>query len=174
MPIKIFIKIADKSVKQFMRPSNFNFWLIVAGVVIIISLAFVRFLKWNASNPNIGMVRVNGHEITVELAETAYQKSIGLSGRDSLDEDKGMLFIFPNNSRNAFWMKDMDFNLDIIWIKDNSVVAMEKNVPYKNSDGKQNLRLYTPQENANYVLELNAGSSDKLGIEVGTNVEITL
>src|SRR3989338_4766663 len=64
---------------------------------------------------------MNGQSVIVELAQTPEARKQGLSGRQNLCETCGMLFIFPENNRYTFWMKEMNFPLDIIWLKDGVV-----------------------------------------------------
>jgi len=93
--------------------------------------------------------------LTVELAETQAQRIQGLSGRDSMPSDYGMLFIFNNESRWGFWMKDMKFPLDIVWFSsDRRVVFIEQNLL---PCSPENCPLFTPPVDALYVLEVNAG-----------------
>jgi uncharacterized protein len=106
----------------------------------------------------------NNQKIFLEIADTPEKRARGLSNKDSLPEDHGMLFIFPRRSRPAFWMKDMLFPIDIIWIKDDSIIAIDKNVPAPVSD---TLDHYLPPEKIDYVLEINANLSDKYNLKVG-------
>ncbi len=93
--------------------------------------------------------------LTVELAETQAQWSQGLSGRDSMSSDHGMLFIFNHESKWGFWMKDMKFPLDIIWFSsDRKVVYIKQNLLPCSPD---NCPVFTPPVDALYVLEVNAG-----------------
>ena len=80
----------------------------------------------------------------------------------------GMLFIFDNYLQPSFWMKDMHFPLDIIWIKDNTIVKIDKNVPLENN---QNLTKYKPQQPINKVLEVNAGYTRRYDIKVGNKIK---
>lgn len=88
----------------------------------------------------------------------------GLGQRDNLCEFCGMLFEFPVAKRHSFWMKDMKFPLDIIWINNKQIVYVEKNVS-PNFKG-----VMSPIEDSNEVLEINAGSCEKYGIKVGDTV----
>jgi len=93
--------------------------------------------------------------LTVELAETQAQWSQGLSGRDSMSSNHGMLFIFNHESKWGFWMKDMKFPLDIIWFSsDRKVVYIKQNLLPCSPD---NCPVFTPPVDALYVLEVNAG-----------------
>jgi uncharacterized membrane protein (UPF0127 family) len=112
---------------------------------------------------------VNGKTIQVEIADTPDTRSQGLSLRDSLPKDHGMLFVFDEEGNYAFWMKNMEFNLDIIWINSTgTIVHIEKNL-------KPCLEIcpsYGSEKPAQYVLEMNAGVSDELGIREGTTINI--
>ncbi|MCL4436545.1 MAG: DUF192 domain-containing protein [Thaumarchaeota archaeon] len=114
-------------------------------------------------------VDVNGKKIQVEIADTQDKRSLGLSLRDSLPKDHGMLFIFDDEGIYSFWMKNMEFNLDIIWINSaGTVVHVEKNL-------KPCLEIcpsYESEKPARYVLEVNSGVSDELGIREGATVKI--
>ena len=110
----------------------------------------------------------------VTVAKTASEKSKGLSGREDLAENHGMIFIFTPKTYPAFWMKDMNFALDIIWISDDTIVHIDENVPPPGKDQKDNeLPLYRPPEAVNYVLEVNAGFSQNNGIKVGDKIDLT-
>ncbi len=114
-------------------------------------------------------VDVNGKKIQVEIADTPDKRSLGLSLRDSMPRDRGMLFVFDEEGVYAFWMKNMEFNLDIIWINSTgTVVHVEK-------DLKPCLEIcpsYESVKPALYVLEVNSGVSDELGIVEGTSIKV--
>ena len=109
-------------------------------------------------------VTIGANTFAVEVEKTPAAREQGLSGRSSLQADHGMLFLFDTPDRYAFWMKDMYFPLDIIWILDGKVVYLEKNVP-ANFSG-----IIDPPTDANQVLEINAGNADKTGINEGDKV----
>src|SRR2546423_625848 len=74
-------------------------------------------------------IAINDHVINVEVVDTEVAREKGLGGRDFLAKDTGMLFVFPKNDTYAFWMKDMKFNIDIVWISaDGHIVDMRENV----------------------------------------------
>jgi len=87
-------------------------------------------------------------------AQTAAEQQQGLSGTKSLNHDAGMLFIFATDREQCFWMKDMNYSLDMIWASsDKKVTHIEKNLSPKTY----------PNEycaNGQYVIELNAGQAD--------------
>lgn len=112
---------------------------------------------------------INNKHWCTEVARGEEKKNLGLSGRQSLAPKNGMLFLFDPPAVPLFWMKDMSFNLDFVWILDNEVVDVTRNVPYPNSqvDG-ENLPRYTPKTKINFVLE--APQGDAADIKVGDTV----
>ena len=114
-------------------------------------------------------------KIQVEIASTAESRAKGLSGRTDLLNDSGMLFIFDSKDVSPiFWMKDTLIPLDIIWIKDRSVVKIDKNVEPANPDTPDSeLKLYYPGKPIDYVLEVKSGYSDAHGILVGSKVDLS-
>lgn len=107
----------------------------------------------------------------LELAETAEQREKGLSGRSSLDEGIGMLFIYPDEEIRAFWMKDMLIPLDIIWIGgDGTVVFISKN---NEPCGREYCPFIYPDKKARYVLEINGGETDKTNLSVGSKLVLS-
>ncbi len=111
---------------------------------------------------------INGKTITVEIADQAAEQIKGLSERKALDADSGMLFVYPDKKFRSFWMKDMNFPLDIIWLDDNTVVGLEKNLAPAGSLPSKSYESPLP---VNYILEVNAGFTDKYAIKIGDKVK---
>jgi len=85
--------------------------------------------------------------------------------KQSLDSDKGMLFIFHKEGEYSFWMKNMLIPLDIIWIdKNKKVVWVEENVQPCLKQECENIK---PDQKAKYVLELNTGIVDRINLKIG-------
>ena len=116
---------------------------------------------------------IDSATFTVEIASTALEQTRGLSFRPSLDTNSGMLFIFGGGSVQSFWMKDMNFPLDMVWISGNTVVGFAQNVPAPAS-GTQlwELPVYVSPGNTDKVLEVSAGTVAKYNISVGDAVTI--
>ena len=116
----------------------------------------------------------------VQIVTTDADMEQGLSGRPNMANDEGMLFNFGagTNGRPGFWMKDMNFNLDFIWIKNNSIVGITPNAPAPvnckssivNCDAT--LPIYYPPSPVDMVLEVNAGWAEKNEITVGDTVTL--
>lgn len=101
--------------------------------------------------------------IFVDVAEDNVARAQGLSGRKSLKDDQGMLFIFETLGIYKFWMKDMNFPIDIIWFDGNQkIVHIEKNVLPESYP-----KLFGPDEETKYVLEVVSGFSVKNDLKVG-------
>ncbi|MFA6594463.1 MAG: DUF192 domain-containing protein [Candidatus Buchananbacteria bacterium] len=108
-------------------------------------------------------------KITVELVTTEADKAKGLSDRQSLCADCGMLFVYNTPSAHNFWMKNMNFPLDIIWLKDNQIVGISENLlPATN----QPTDIYASPGPVNAVLEVNAGFVAKTGVKVGDDMRV--
>lgn len=122
--------------------------------------------------PGRAFVRFPQVQVVVELARTPEERTRGLSGHDPLGEREGMLFVFDEPGLYAFWMKEMRFALDLLWIEGGKVVHLEKRVPSPppGLTDLSRLPLYTPAQPARYVLEVNAGFADRHGIGVDTPV----
>ena len=100
--------------------------------------------------------------LELEIAEGEYETQTGLMYRQSMLDTRGMLFIFQNEIRRSFYMKNTEFSLDIIYINSNNeVVSIQKNAQPLN---QTSLPSEAP---AMYVLEVNAGLSDQWGLEAG-------
>ncbi len=98
------------------------------------------------------------------------QKMRGLMYRESLAWESGMLFIFDVAARYSFWMKNMRISLDIIWIDNGkNIVDITQNV--LPCSGPQDCESIIPVSEVKYVLEVNAGFSDKNKIRIGDKVE---
>lgn len=102
--------------------------------------------------------------ITVEVVDTLELRQEGLSGKETLPSDRGMLFIFDDSSiDNCFWMKDMNFSIDMVWMNENrEVVTVTPNVSpdtYPES--------FCPETAAKYGLEINENKASELEIVSG-------
>lgn len=108
------------------------------------------------------------HSIDIEIAETPYEWETGLMYRESLGEDKGMLFVYANEAPRSFYMKNTLIPLDLIFYdKDSSVVSFHENaVP-------GDLTPIPSGEPARFILEVNAGKVDEWNIETGDKMKFT-
>lgn len=132
-------------------------------VLVIIFLLAISFF-WIFSHYKI--IDINGRKFIAETALTAEKQAKGLGGRKNLGANRAMFFEFKRAGQYGFWMKDMNFDLDIIWILDDKIVYIAKNVSHKS------LEVIKPEIEADKVLEINSGLSDEYGFKAGNRVKI--
>ena len=117
-------------------------------------------------------IQIGGASFGVEIADTPETRAQGLSGRASLPDGYGMLFVFEHPSEHGFWMKEMLFPLDFVWMgADCAVVEVTENVPppAPGTDAGD-LQVFRPSAPVLYVLEIDAGLIAERGIRVGDAV----
>lgn len=123
-----------------------------------------RSLIWGQFYSASGEVK--SPQIKIELVNTQSSIEQGLSGRTELGAD-GMLFVFAQKHKPSFWMKEMQFELDFIWLRGGQVVDLTANVPAPSSDTPlSELPTYSPSESVDWVLELPAGSIEQWQVEL--------
>lgn len=114
----------------------------------------------------IRTVHVGEATFRAEVVRTTEAQQKGLGGRDRLCSDCAMLFVFKKPDRYGFWMKDMRFSLDMLWIRGGRVIGIDRNIP---ADSQE---IFTPEEPADLVLEIGGGRSEDIGIREGDAVRI--
>lgn len=117
---------------------------------------------YSTSLPKINLF-INKQQFLVEVAQTSKEKSLGLGGREGLNTNAGMLFIFGKPSRQYFWMKDMKFPIDIVWIDKNKKVSGF----VENAKPEDYPEAYPSPQDVSYVLEISSGAVKKQGIKIG-------
>ncbi|KKU49768.1 MAG: hypothetical protein UX71_C0006G0021 [Parcubacteria group bacterium GW2011_GWA1_47_10] len=136
-------------------------------IIFILATGFLVTLPGGNLTPeSIRYVKVAGQRIRVDLAISPEAQTKGLAGRTGLSEGEGMLFIFDVPGKHLFWMKEMNFPIDIIWITENmQVVHVEKNAAPESYP-----ETFGPDAYIKYVLEVPAGYSDKNNLKVGDRI----
>lgn len=113
-------------------------------------------------------IEIASTTIEVQIAQTDSARQKGLSGRRSLDPNTGMLFIFENPDFYGFWMKDMLFAIDIIWLdEDMRIVHIESSV-----DPTTYPQTFISKVPAKYVLEVLAGFAIQKGLKIGDEAKL--
>ena len=120
-----------------------------------------------ASRHPTAEVTIGIHRIQVEVANTPERMARGLSGRSQLAEGRGMIFPYARVERHGFWMFDMRFDIDIVWIRADRIVDVTLRARH---DPPGELPVYRPNEPADLVLEVPAGTSQRLGWRIGDRV----
>ena len=132
---------------------------VIFGAVIAV-LAIIFLLR---GSDKVATVAIGNTKIQVEIADDLSEQIQGLSGRDLLCGNCGMLFVYKKPELRIFWMKDMSFPLDIIFIRDEKVTEIFESVPFPQSG--QEIPVVASTEAADAVLEVNAGFVRKHGID---------
>ncbi len=149
-------------------------------IVIIITLVLIFFVVKNPlEKPEIASttpkntiyhLSIGSDIFEVEIADTPQKREVGLSEKESMNQNQGMLFVFEKSYLPLFWMKNMKFPLDFIWIKDNRIVQISENIPVL-TDGIAST--IAPTTKIDSVLEINAGMTKKYNIAIGDKISIT-
>ena len=144
--------------------------VVVVSVLVILVLIMNYFYADEEITRTIE-TRLVGQELILEVADTSYSQSIGLSGRENLGENEGMLFTYDYEVEGlTFWMKNTLIPLDILFLsKDGEILHIVENVPICEEDP---CPTYTYEGSAQYVLELNAGWTEKHDAKEGDVLEV--
>jgi len=167
------------------KKSVTRYLVTLAGIVI---LAVGYFVSTIINTPSVGLnqdiessikpttysILLGNQKLAVEIMRTLEEQNQGLSGRESLPEDRGMLFVYTKPGIQHFWMKDMLFPIDIIWINEGKIVAITNDIPIPDQDTPiSQLPTYASPQPVSAVLEVNAGYTKKHNIAIGDAVELT-
>jgi uncharacterized membrane protein (UPF0127 family) len=139
---------------------------VMAAVLVFAAILRIQ-QAWSLHKVVLTQVSVGGTAFTAEVADSEAKRELGLGKRDSMPADRGMYFTFPAANYWVFWMKDMRFPIDIVWIYDGKVVDVTANAPVPKGVP---LETFSPAAPADAVLELNAGTAAKKGISPGEDV----
>lgn len=138
---------------------------------LIVALCIVFFLKQQANAPagqDFVTAKLGDREFALKIANTPKTRERGLSHVPKIGENEGMLFEFEQPSEACFWMKDMKFNLDILWFDANQTLI------YQKLDAKPESypESFCSPINAKFVLEINAGSAKRLDVKLGDKLKL--
>lgn len=150
---------------------------VVVVVLVVLAGSFVYLmttLKTKAveTEPTMlptAMIRVGDRQMIVELAQDPLSRQRGLSYRESLPEDRGMLFVFGTPETQRFWMYQMHFPLDMVFINGDTVVDIAADVPEPSGGIPATV---TSKAKADKVLEINAGKATEWGLKVGDKMAL--
>ena len=132
-------------------------------LIVLIAAVVVAVAVWV---PKSTLIRAPKNTFHVAIADTDELQQKGLSGHDPLGEDGGMLFVFDRPAAYGFWMKDMNFPIDIVWLNaDKKVLTVDAAV-----DPSTYPSIYYPPSPAKYVLEVGANQASAAGIHSDTQL----
>lgn len=143
---------------------------LVVGLLLVIAGSWLIIFSLSRSDTNQPTITIDHQTINVDVADEPQEITVGLGGRDSLEQDRGMLFIMPQPIVASFWMKDMKFPIDFVWIDEGKhILAITPSI------GVDSYPItFSPPSAVKYVLEVNAGLSAHLGWLPGDEVELAL
>ena len=141
---------------------------IFSVIIIILFLGAGYFLS--EKDKSESYIQIGGQKVEVKVVDTKEEQELGLSGHPGLEENEGMLFVFGLSEKHGFWMKDMNFAIDMIWIGEDMKIVYIK----KNATPESYPEIFIPTQNAKYVLEVVAGFSEKNNVKVGDQLEMNL
>lgn len=142
---------------------------LIAIITLILVILVIFFISHKISNQNYETKRykLGGIEVNLKIADSPEERQKGLSQIYNLDEKEGMIFIFGEPSILSFWNKDTFLDLDVVWIKDDTIVGITP--LQKEEKGRQIINSPVP---CNIVIELNQGFCQKYNIKIGDKLEI--
>ncbi|MCC7004304.1 DUF192 domain-containing protein [Candidatus Nomurabacteria bacterium] len=143
---------------------------IFIAIILILILIFVWLFSSNSlqnKDEYKNYLKIRNTTLNIIISDTQELRELGLGNRKSLSDNTGMLFIFPFEDKYGFWMKDMNFPIDIFWIDSNKIIVDE----ISNVSTSTFPKTFFPKQNSLYVLETNAGFLQKNEIKIGDSVE---
>jgi hypothetical protein len=142
--------------------------LIIIILVFIVGFVLLNFMQHKKNTVSESKICFKDKCFIVELAKNNLERATGLMNRENLENDKGMLFIFDSDGEYNFWMKNTLIPLDIIWISsDKKVIFIKNSAQPCKQEICESIR---PGVIAKYVLEINGGLAETLGIKEGDEV----
>ncbi len=155
--------IRNKTAKS--TKSNKSTRLTVLAIVVITIGAFLcgSLLRTAWDNKGTKVIRAGDKQFRLQVADTQEEREQGLGGRKYLANNAGMLFEFQKANIACFWMKGMDFPLDMVWLNSQKKVIQTAT----NVSPATYPRQFCPPTPSLYVIELNAGAVSTSGIHVG-------
>lgn len=144
-----------------------NFSVMKKPALFVLALLIYLFMLHNTLGYVVDSVSFNSGAVVigVEVAQSDVERARGLMGREGLSEGSGMLFIFDSETQHGFWMKDMNFPIDIIWI-DSEFRVVDITGGAVPCVGEP-CTIYSPGAPARYVLEVSSGFASVNGVEIG-------
>lgn len=145
---------------------------IILIIFLLVSIFLIYFATRSASPTQTTAIKINGQEISLEIAKSTAQHSQGLSGRETLCPHCGMIFVFKKEGIYPFWMKDTLIPLDMIWLDSSGkIVSILTAEPEPDTPINQ-LKFYQNTKPARYVIELNAHRASELKLKTGDILDL--
>lgn len=144
---------------------------IIYLTIIILTVSSIFYIQSKKNIENICSkyvqkeILINNTKIHADIADNDCKRELGLSKRQYMEKD-GMFFVFENSGNYNFWMKDMNFPIDILWIdQDYKIIGIKKSIATSTYPETFGSEYYS-----RYILELSSGFSDKNNIKIGDKI----
>src|SRR3989344_6369116 len=145
-----------------------KYFIISVSIIATIFIFAAGLFLIKKDNDSYKKMKLGDVILKTEIALSADEKQKGLSGRDYLTKNRAMLFVFRQSGSYSFWMKNMKFPIDIIWLDDElKIIGLEKNINPNTFPEK-----FSPPSPAKFVLEVNGGWSDENKIKEGMTARV--
>jgi uncharacterized protein len=140
----------------------------ITTIIVLVLIGFILFALFGKYiQDQQPAAIVNNNKIKLLIAKSQKDKELGLSIYKTLPNNQGMIFSFGKKDYYSFWMKNMKFPIDIIYLNNKKIVTIFKNVP---TSKDLNPPIYKPTSPADTVLEINAGVSKKYNLKIGDSI----
>jgi uncharacterized membrane protein (UPF0127 family) len=151
----------SKDIKKIkLAPKKSQLFYLVPAILFLLLAIIAIYYK---NTPKQDSITVNGQKILVERLLSEASREKGLSGREYLPINNGLLFVYENTGNWKIWMKDMNFAIDIIWLSnDGTVVGIKENVSPDTYP-----EIHQIDTKSKYILEINSGIAKKYDIKIG-------
>jgi uncharacterized membrane protein (UPF0127 family) len=173
----VYMKVTDKGIKKIAHALALFAVFIAFLVIVIPSGVATRLSPRDVSSQELQkrfpgyptqMFDINGEEIMFIAAHTPERRTKGLSGQEFLGENEAMIFVFDNPGQYDFWMKDMNFAIDMAWLDSRGIITFIQ----ENVQPESYPLLFGPDRSDTlYVLEFAAGRIDDLNLLVGLRID---
>lgn len=142
------------------------------GIILFVLISLYIYLNFDykSSGRKEARIKIGNATVNVKIADNPYTRERGLSGTQNLNENEGMLFIFDTPNKYEFWMKEMNYPLDILWIDENKNIIYIKN----NATPESYPEIFRPNNSALWILEVNSDFIEKNNVSLGEKVEINI
>jgi len=150
-----------------MKKYSVSFWLMIS--IAVLAVVFVFLLLRPAATLAKSSLFIGNNRFEVLVADTPVLRAQGLSGTKSLSADGGMIFIFDKPDRYGFWMKDMNYPLDFVWVESHAGGARVADITENVAPGTYP-EVFKPSVPATAVLEVSAGTIKNKNIKIGDEV----
>jgi len=146
-------------------------WKYATAFGILVLTAILIGLNYFLDDPYY-LLEVSSEEIKLDIADTVSERQLGLMGVEQMSNSRGMIFIWNEDVQSGFWMKDVLINLDMIFL-DEEYRVVDINAEAVPCESREECLSYSPSKPYRYVIELNGGQAEELGIVKGAQLELT-